>query len=188
MIEKKTYEDAAVINTERFELKTPEYYVRNIPKFYREKVHVDSPMVNGVRVSWDEYLKTHPEMEDPRDHVPDPVYRTFDMNMSTSMEPASAVVDYLDNNVDFYIANPAYAYPRIIAILEAYLEVADDMSSMRTDIVLYCNKVRAALRTLKFHYESYKANQTLRTTGKLPSRGKTEYDRIAAQFRINTEI
>ena len=175
------YTDAKAINTELFELVTPEYYNKNVPRHFREKLKIDTPMVNGVHVTWEEWLADHPGESDPRNNIPEPIYQPFEMNMGVSREPVSAIIDYLANHVDISIANPATAYPRIIRILEAYLEYTN-VTNASAEILRYVEKVQSTLTLMRYCYNGYLNREAIRTFGGLPKAPANSFDRIESKF------
>lgn len=178
------YADAKAINTELFELVTPEYYNKNVPRHFREKLKIDTPMVNGVHVTWEEWLADHPGESDPRDNIPEPIYQPFEMNMGVSREPVSAIIDYLANHVDISIGNPDKAYPRIIRILEAYLEYSNTLNAS-AEILRYVDKVQSALALMRYCYNGYLNRQAIRVLGSLPTAPAGSFDKIESKFFKN---
>lgn len=177
---------ATAINTELFELSVPEYYSKNIPKFFREPVPVVLPRVNGIPVPWEEYCRDHPEQPDLSKYVPEPFYNPMEMNRATTMEPVSAIVDYLDNNVDVAIFDPERAYPKIIEILDGYIRLAEPKVQYSRELEIYLGKARNALSTIEACYRNYTNRMTFRRTGKLET-GMSDFDTILNRFQTGNQ-
>lgn len=94
----RTFSDA--INNLRFELSVPEYYETSVPEYFRKPIQPAKPIVNGVEVEWDEYLETHPG-EKPETFIPNPIYKTEDLNRSIAMKTSAEIIDLIINNVPF---------------------------------------------------------------------------------------
>ena len=170
------------INTQLFEVIVPEVYNKCIPKYFMGPNRGDPPRLNGRTVTWDEYLEAHPEFVPDTEFTPDMVYTPCEMNETSSMETVAGLIDYLNNNVDFSIANPDTAYPQIIHIMEEYLEIHEPMADRDERIASYTRKVRDYIKLFNDNYQRYKDRKEYHTTGKVQRPG-TEFDRIERQFK-----
>ena len=169
-----------IINTELFEISTSEIFNRRIPKYFTQPAKGDLPVLNGRHVSWEEYLEARPDTERDPEFIPDMIYNPQEMNATISMEPVSVIIDYLDSDLDIAIANPAVAYPRIIKIMQGYLDLSQYYAAANPTLAAYLPKVESALKIIGACYERYLARKQFSLTGS--AKLETEFDKIEKKF------
>lgn len=170
-----------LITKKVFKVIVPEVYSGNIPKYYMQEHNGQLPMLNGVRVSWEEYMEANPDYQREESFVPEMIYTPSENNMTTSMVTITVIVDMLDNDVPFSIADPDVNYPEIIRIMEGFLNMAEQYNPTMVELKLFINKVSDALRTFRECYERYKQRTEYRRTGRLPDK-ETSYDKLVKRF------
>ena len=168
------------INQELFEVIVPEVYNKCIPKYYMGPNRGDLPRLNGRVVSWEEYAEAHPEFVRDEEFTPDMVYNPCEMNETSSMETVAGMIDFVNNNIPFSIANPDTAYPKIIEIINEYLKVYESYVNNAT-IVNYVSKAKACLKLIEECHLRYQDRKEYRTTGNVTRPG-VEFDRIERMF------
>jgi len=169
------------INIDKFEVIVPEVYNKCIPKYYMQVNKGDPPRLNGRRVTWDEYLEVHPEFVQDEEFTPDMVYTPCEMNETTSMETVAGMIDFINNNIAFSIANPDTTYPHIIDIIKEYLKDYTKYVSTDARIARYVEVATEALHLFEERYEKYQDRKDIFVTGEVQRPG-TKYDKIERIF------
>lgn len=170
-----------LITTKVFKVIAPEVYNYNIPKYYMRENPSHLPILNGVRVSWEEYMEANPDYQREESFVPEMVYTPSENNMTTSMVTIAVIVDMIDNNVQFSLGDPDVNYPEIIRIMEGFLNMADQYKPNITELNIFIRKVRDALSVFRECYARYKNRSELRRTGRLPET-QSSYDKLVKRF------
>ena len=142
-----------LMNEELFRIATVELYSPNIPQYYRTPAKSQLPVLNGNRVSWEEYLEARPDAEKPEEFIPDMVYTPAEQNIAESRAPIATIIDMLENDVDFYIGDPDTTYPRILEILKGYVELAELTRNSSPAMQSYLPKVERAIQVLGRNYD-----------------------------------
>ena len=172
-----------LIITKVFKVIAPEIYSYNIPKYYLQENKGHLPVLNGVRVSWEEFLEANPDYQRDESFVPEVVYEPSENNMTTTMVTVAVIVDMIDNNVQFSITDPDVNYPEIIRIMDGFLRLSDGYSMHQDELRIFIGKVRRALEIFQKCYDRYKTRCTLRATGRLPRDHEDPYEKILKRFR-----
>ena len=108
------------------------------------------------------------------------VYTPSEMNQTTSMSTAAGIIDYLDNELDVQIAYPDKTYPRLIAIISGYIEMAQTYITTNSEIRTYIEKARRALTIISKSYERYVSRQESKTLAFEPN--KKTFDKLEKKF------
>ena len=169
-----------IINTELFEVIVTEIYNKKIPKYFTTPQNGDLPRLNGIKVSWEEYLEARPDAERDQEFIPDMIYTPSEMNQTISMSTAAGIIDYLDNELDVQIAYPDKTYPRLIAIISGYIEMAQTYITTNSEIRTYIEKARRALTIISKSYERYVGRQESKTLAFEPN--KKTFDKLEKKF------
>ena len=172
------------MNRKQFETSIPEIYTKVIPKYFIKKMQPDRPRLNGVAVSDEEFKDKFPDYVPEQGFVPDMVYAPPELNVARAFSSVADIVDMINNDIVFCIFNPLIAYPRIIEILDTYIEELREYAVGNDELTLYLSKAEVASTVLHDYYLRYKNTYSLKATGQEAMElRQQDYDTISKKFR-----
>ena len=173
------------MNMKQFETSIPEIYTKVIPKYFTEKRRVDRPVLNGHAVSVEEFKEQYPNYVPEEGFIPDMVYAPPELNVARACSSVSDIVDMINNDIVFCIFNPLIAYPKIIEILDEYIDELRRVATGDDELTLYLSKAETASVVLHDYYLRFKNAYALKATGEgaIELRKQQEYDVVAKKFR-----
>ena len=172
---------SAKMNEKIYKVVIPEVYTKIIPKYYQGPTPSDLPRVNGIPVTMDEYMQKYNNFKPDTPFTPDMVYNPPEQNKTVAMQSVADMVDMLDNNIDFSIANAETAYPSILKTLEAYTLVLSKVAST-DEQKRYLEKTKIAIDSFQDCYDRFKTRKLVARTGIHPSKRTDTYDAIVKKF------
>ena len=140
------------MNNLNFEVRIPEYYATAIPQYFTRGPQRPKPIVNGVEVSWDEYMEKHPDYVDDTNFRPTTIYKGLDMNMCYSTKNVPEIVDLTVNQVPFDIVKFT-DLGCIIGIMDGYVNEVQAYEAFNTELKLFLGRLRQARGILNTKYE-----------------------------------
>lgn len=173
------------MNRKQFETSIPEIYTKVIPKYFTEKRKPDRPRLNGYAVSDEEFKEKFPDYSPEPGFIPDMIYSPPELNVAHAYSSVADIVDMIHNDIVFCIFHPLTAYPKILEILDEYIEELRGAARVNDELTLYLNKAETASTVLHDYYLRYKNAYSLKVTGKnaMELQGAHDYDMIAKKFR-----
>ena len=173
---------ADLMNRKIYMVSIPEIYTTKIPKYYTGVTKSDSPRLNGVAVSVDEFIQKFPEYTPEQGFIPDMVYAPPEQNVATAAKSIADMVDMIFNNITFCLFEPAKKYPEILKILDTYLSELKNVQEYNQNLSTYFKKASEAKMVIQDCYDKYRNAYAIKTTGKRHPDFVDEYATITKQF------
>ena len=179
------YFTADDMNKKQFSVSIPEIYTKIIPDYFLNKRKPDLPRLNGVAVSVDEFKEKFSDYTPEEGFIPDMVFNPPELNVASAFSSVSDIVDMISNDITFCIYNPFISYPKIIEILDGYIENLRRVASADPELELYLDKAESASQVLHDYYLRFKNAYLLKATGECAPelQKKMKYDVIARKFK-----
>ena len=169
------------MNEKCFEVVIPEIYTKILPKYYTTSTTADLPRVNGVPVTMEEYMAQYKNFQPTDPFIPDLVYTPPEQNKATAMQSIADMIDMVDHDIEFAIANPFVNYPKILDILSTYCRALEKVAA-DPDRLRYLEKAREAGFVIEASYARYLKRRELVRTGLLINENLDAFDKIAKAF------
>ena len=169
------------MNEKCYEVVIPEIYTNVIPKYYQGPTPSDLPRVNGQPVCMVEYMAKYPNFKQNQQFTPDMVFNPPEQNKASAFKSIADMVDMIDNDIDFDIANAEKTYPSILKVLEAYTTILSKIANT-DEQKRYLEKANIAWQVFHECYERFKTRQLVNRTGIHPSQRADTYDSIVKKF------